>query len=422
MDSLNSLNEKTTKKILVTDSKQTLSPLLTPLPYSTPCLHSWSIHSNGTLLVLDGPDIKAFDKIAAFDLDDTLIRTKSGKRFSTGPTDWKWKFAPVPEKIKTLHGEGYKVLIFSNQKGISIGKQTIENITTKVSDIVKSLGIPIQVFIATADNKYRKPWPNSWRFFLKRCSETPPTEINLKGSFYCGDAAGRRKAWDGNPKTKKDFSCSDRKFAANCGLHFCLPEEVFLESSSFTTNEWDWRSLNPTEMLKQVSNNKLPMDLASSTQEMIISVGFPATGKTTFAKQYLLSKGYVHINRDLLKTQSACIRATRKALQSGHRVVIDNTNPSVAARSRYITVAREIGVPVRCFVFDAPRPLAEHLNCVRAYLTKGQVKKIPAVAYHTFAKYFKEPELSEGIAEIVKIPFISSFEGEKNKAAFLYWT
>ena len=38
----------------------------------------------------------------------------------------------------------------------------------------------------------------------------------MNESFYVGDAAGRIKNWDaGKPK---DFSCTDRMFAHNCGL------------------------------------------------------------------------------------------------------------------------------------------------------------------------------------------------------------
>ena len=48
----------------------------------------------------------------------------------------------------------------------------------------------------------------------------------MDASFYCGDAAGRRKDW--MDKKKKDFSCSDRLFAMNLDLKFYTPEEYFL--------------------------------------------------------------------------------------------------------------------------------------------------------------------------------------------------
>jgi bifunctional polynucleotide phosphatase/kinase len=46
----------------------------------------------------------------------------------------------------------------------------------------------------------------------------------MKESFYCGDAAGRKAGKD----QKKDFSDTDKAFAANLGVKFIVPEEYFL--------------------------------------------------------------------------------------------------------------------------------------------------------------------------------------------------
>lgn len=43
-------------------------------------------------------------------------------------------------------------------------------------------------------------------------------------SIYVGDAAGRPKNWA--PGRDKDFSCTDRMFAANAGLKFATPDQV----------------------------------------------------------------------------------------------------------------------------------------------------------------------------------------------------
>lgn len=40
--------------------------------------------------------------------------------------------------------------------------------------------------------------------------------VDEKESFYVGDAAGRPKNWA--PGKNKDFSCTDRMFAANVGI------------------------------------------------------------------------------------------------------------------------------------------------------------------------------------------------------------
>ena len=45
-------------------------------------------------------------KVAAFDLDDTLIRTKSGDVHPRGEHDWQWLYAIIPIQLKGLHDEG----------------------------------------------------------------------------------------------------------------------------------------------------------------------------------------------------------------------------------------------------------------------------------------------------------------------------
>lgn len=42
------------------------------------------------------------------------------------------------------------------------------------------------------------------------------SQVDLKKCKYVGDAAGRAKNWA--PDKPKDFSCSDRMFAANIGI------------------------------------------------------------------------------------------------------------------------------------------------------------------------------------------------------------
>ena len=69
------------------------------------------------------------------------------------------------------------------------------------------------------------------RLFL--CYSSSPVSIlllSLAKSLCCyvGDAAGRPAALN----RKKDFSSSDRMFAANIGIQFHTPEEVWLFSRS----------------------------------------------------------------------------------------------------------------------------------------------------------------------------------------------
>ena len=57
-------------------------------------------------------------QIAGYDMDGTLISTKSGKVFATNYDDWQILYNEVPGKLKKLHESGYKIVIFTNQAGV----------------------------------------------------------------------------------------------------------------------------------------------------------------------------------------------------------------------------------------------------------------------------------------------------------------
>ena len=185
----------------------------------------------GTLLVLDSHSsatarIPGSSRIAAFDMDSTLIAPKSGRRFPLHRGDWRWLHPEVPLKLKQLYRDGWKLVIFTNQRGISTGQTTAAAITGKISDIIEHLDCPVQAFVATADDLFRKPATNMWAKFIHDHNAHVP--VDLHASVYVGDAAGRQKGWDGNAATKKDHSAADRKFAMNVGIRFATPEPYFL--------------------------------------------------------------------------------------------------------------------------------------------------------------------------------------------------
>ena len=48
------------------------------------------------------------------------MATKSGKKFAAHAGDWKyWHPTAVVKKLQELHRDGYRLVMFSNQKGIS---------------------------------------------------------------------------------------------------------------------------------------------------------------------------------------------------------------------------------------------------------------------------------------------------------------
>ena len=53
-------------------------------------------------------------------MDGCLIVPKSNAKFPKNADDWKFMLTQVQPKLKTLHSEGYKVVIFTNQAGLML--------------------------------------------------------------------------------------------------------------------------------------------------------------------------------------------------------------------------------------------------------------------------------------------------------------
>ena len=166
------------------------------------------------LFYLHSEKLPGCSKIAGFDIDGTIIVTKTGKSFAANASDWKWFDKNLPSKLKKLNDEGFRVAFFTNQAGIEKGKVKFTELRTKFEAMLRELDIPIFVLIATGETHYRKPATEMWNFFDQKCNQS--VKIDMNESFFCGDAAGRPKNWA--PGRSKDFSCADRMFAANLNL------------------------------------------------------------------------------------------------------------------------------------------------------------------------------------------------------------
>ncbi|KAG1474590.1 hypothetical protein G6F56_000275 [Rhizopus delemar] len=344
------------------------------------------------------------NKIAAFDLDGTLIKNKSGRTYAKNEHDWCWWNPIVPKRIETLSSEGYEIVIFTNQNGLNSEKK-IEIFKKKISYILDELTPPVFVMAAKEKDKYRKPMTGMWDWFVEQHGE----KIDKDASFYVGDAAGRHR------KPIKDHSCCDRKLAYNIQIPFYTPEEFFLKEEK---SAFEWWGFNAKEhpLNLPVFSPALPGFPASDKNEVVVCVGYPASGKSSFAKKHLVPQGYVYVNQDELKNKDKCIQACKNALNDHKSVVIDNTNPEAATRKLYIDLAKQANVSVRCLYFGGNQDLADHNNYYRANY-KANRKLIPVIAFRIFKSKLQEPTLNEGFSEIKHVNFV--FDG--NKTDFEEW-
>uniref|UniRef100_A0A4W4HJQ6 PNK FHA domain-containing protein n=1 Tax=Electrophorus electricus TaxID=8005 RepID=A0A4W4HJQ6_ELEEL len=342
---------------------------------------------------LDG-SAEVVPKRTGFDIDGCIITTKSGKVFPTSPDDWRILFPEIQPKLATLLKEGLKVVFFTNQMGIARGKLRPEVFKAKVEDILQTLNLPVQVFVATGPGIYRKPVIGMWEHLCEKANGG--VTVDKSQSFYVGDAAGRPVNWAPGKK-KKDFSCSDRLFALNIGVNFYTPEEFFLgwKSAPFNLPTFDPRTLDPKTRLYDPAE----ASLTSTSQEVIVAVGFPGG--------------------DTLGSWQNCVSACERALKEGHSVVVDNTNPDPESRKRYVDVSQNAGVPCRCFNFSASLEQARHNNRFREMLpSDSKHVTVNDMVFHTYKKKFVSPTLSEGFSEILQVHFVPSFTDSGLEALF----
>ncbi|KAI1790709.1 PNK3P-domain-containing protein [Ganoderma leucocontextum] len=379
-----------------------ISPALGP---KRSCLHGVNAHP------------KPSTKVAAFDLDGCLIQGTFPKKGT--PPKFEWWRKVVPKKLKEAHEQGYSVVITTNQALrttalISDWKKKIPVIAAALPDV------PFHIFAATEKDGYRKPIPGMW-YELERIFAEQNVQIDVPNSFFVGDAAGR----------PNDHSSTDRKLALNIGISFHTPEAYFLglQEAAYTLP-----GFNVSTLPKDV-----PADppLSASSSELVLFVGYPALGKSSFFRAHFAPAGYTHINQDTLKTRDKCVKATGQALQEKQSVVVDNTNRDKQTRQYYINLAKKHEVPVRsityslpeysrkfaeimirCIYFTGSMELAWHNNLYRAFnlppsLSATEPKRdlLPFSAFASFRANFQEPSVDEGFSEVRKVNWV--FDGDE---------
>lgn len=307
-------------------------------------------------------------KMLGLDLDQTLITTKSGKKFPIDINDYKLLYSP--EILHKYIKKGWHPAIFSNQKNTDA-----DYIKTKITNVMKDLKIKrYSAFVSTGDNIYRKPLPYVFELF------TNPGKF-----LFVGDASGRIQ----------DFSDTDRKFALNIqnlyeiSTKFKTPEEFFLNKPE---EKFVLKGYNP-----KTFKNTLAYSVNCNKKEMILMVGLPASGKTSLAKLYAEECDYAYISMDALKTQVKCINAVKEALKDKRSIIIDNTNYSAGKRKLYIDLAKPYNYTIRVIQMNVPIELAKHLNYMRMIKTGS---KIPTLVYNKLNKEYEAPDEGEGIDRI----------------------
>ncbi|XP_028171255.1 uncharacterized protein F21D5.5-like [Ostrinia furnacalis] len=366
---------------------------------------TWDEIDRGELYIFTAKGVKPSKKIAAFDMDGTLIKTKSGKVHPVDINDWQIAFPTVAQKLKELLTQDYKIVILSNQAPIGNGRVKIEDFKKKIEGITTKLDVPIQAYIATGKGFYRKPATGMWKILTER--KNGGLEIVKEDCFYCGDAAGRTANWA--PGKKKDHSMADKLMAENLGLKFYTPEQFFLGHSIANVP-----MSKPEFIPKDVKSEPFNDNLISTKKEILVFVGYPGSGKSFLAKQIEKKSNhqYVAVCRDVLGSWQKCAAEATKLLERGKSVIVDSTNPDIESRSRWTSLAKQMKVECRCAKMAATKAHAQHNNKFRELMKINHVP-VNDIVFHTYKNKFTDPTPSEGFTEIIEVKFNPCFEDQE---------
>ena len=207
----------------------------------------------------NNPDLK-HKQLAIFDIDWTIIKPKDGKEFPLNESDWVWLRKSVPTFLKKYSNTHQLVLLTDQTKLWKLDM---------IQQLIKELNLKIVVLISM-DKKYNKGNPE---LFLSIFPEFDKI-CNKNECFIVGDAGGA-----------KDWSSVDKDFAVNIGIQFFKPEEIF-----------------PFDKIENFNGEYENKD----EKEVVIMVGMPGSGKSTFCSQMLPT--YKLICGDTFKTQPKMIK------------------------------------------------------------------------------------------------------------------
>src|SRR5947209_3380161 len=144
--------------------------------------------------------------------------------------------------------------------------------------------------------------------------------------------------------------------------------------------------------------------------ELIIFIGLQASGKSTYFHTHFAAT-YEYVSKDMLRNNKRPnirqMQLIESALEAGHSVVVDNTNPTVEARAQLIDLGRLYGARIIGYYFESHVSISIKRNKQR----EGKAK-VPDVAIYATAKKLVPPTYAEGFDELYYVRLAGNSEYE----------
>ena len=145
--------------------------------------------------------------------------------------------------------------------------------------------------------------------------------------------------------------------------------------------------------------------------QTVIFIGIQATGKSTFYAQYFF-KSHIRLSLDMLHTRYREQLLFNACLEAKQPFVIDNTNPTIEDRARYIVPARKSKFNVFGYYFQSSTQAALQRNAQRS-----GIERIPDKGVLGTYKRLQSPSLDEGFDQLYTVSV-----GENNTFIIKDWS
>lgn len=169
-------------------------------------------------------------------------------------------------------------------------------------------------------------------------------------------------------------------------------------------------------------------------RELVILMGINAAGKSTLVEGFV-KDGFARLNRDVSGGSIDDLATAADIMLSKghiHKIILDNTYPTIQSRKSILAVGKKYKVPVRCVWLTTSLEEAQMNACLRMVRKEGRLlgpedfkttkdpNLFPPAALFHYRKAFQPPTKAEGFAAIEEVKFVRKWSAEyKNKAIIL---
>ena len=304
---------------------------------------------------------------------------------------------------KNIHNTN--IIIVSNQ--FTNNKLLTDLLKRKIEWFESVTEIPVMVFFIFRNNKYSKPHTGIWKLIK---SYYKANNCTINETVVVSNLGGRIiQTNNSHNSIRRDESDLDRAFAHNCKITYKTINEYLglVKTEKFS---WNITYLYPEvrseyiERISEYNNPNIFKELANIQKQtcMIILIGAPKSGKTTFAEDiiekwraspYGKSNEIMRVGRDKFNTFSKMKIMAEKYLKDRISVIIDDRNYNDLSRKPYEDLAENYNTAVFYIEVNPGILMAQLFNRLAVEnATNENVVVCPDKEYYIYRGKEKKPK------------------------------